>query len=249
MGVGRIGACSFIWYPATGDPRVGGYPEGRDLIAPAHYARADLDRGPSQALARADCVRPDPVYGRCRIREDGVVTAALLPSVKDPQRHIYSVGLRAEHLLADAQAIAAARPPSLQGVPGARRSHSSVPEPRAVGPDCVPAPLVASRFEGWALLADKYPPWGDLVPAPLLGLNRFSWSAVRRRLEASGEGSSVAAENLLWSLGHPARATSPRIRPVHRSRQLTRRSTSCPTCPSFVTRIGGGGACSLLRSV
>ena len=32
---------------------MGGYTEDRDLVAPAHNARADLDRGPSQVMAWA----------------------------------------------------------------------------------------------------------------------------------------------------------------------------------------------------
>ena len=66
----------------AGDPNVGWHPEGRDLVVPAHYARAGLDCGSGQVLALANGVRPGSVDGRCRVCEDGVAAAALLPERK-----------------------------------------------------------------------------------------------------------------------------------------------------------------------
>ena len=185
----------------AGDPRVGRDLKDRNLVAPAHNARADLDPRSGQVLTWANGIGPDLVDGCCRARKDGIAAAALLPSVEGLRRSEDGIGLRAERL-AVAQVVTSACPP-LQGVPGARRSYPSTVEPRPVGPDYVPVPSVAGRLQCRALFVNEDLAWKDLVPAPLLGLNCPSWSAAHRSLEARGEGCSVAGKDLLRALVTP----------------------------------------------
>ena len=80
---------------------MGWYPENRDLVVPAHNARAGLDCRSGQVLAWADSVRPDSIDCCRRICKYGVLAAALLPSIEDLRRSEDGVGLRIERPLVD----------------------------------------------------------------------------------------------------------------------------------------------------